>query len=136
MNFFTDLLFTQYYELKSKGRPTKSAKNTGILLLSVLIILLCVTVFMALYALGFFKSPDSSGMSGRALGRVVGIGVLALAYGGIYILYGKKEKYDALIKEYEMLSDEQQNEVYKNGMKRFFIAFIIMLFLIVVLAIV
>jgi Ca2+/Na+ antiporter len=134
MKFFTDLLFTQYYELKSKGRPTKSAKNTGILLLSVLIILLGVTIFMALYTFGAFSITGSG--SGRATGRLVGIFFLAVIYGSIYQFYGKQEKYEAIIRDYETLSDEEQNEVYKRGMKHFFIAFIVMLVLIVGLAVI
>lgn len=134
MKFFTDLLFTQYYELKSKGRPTRSAKNTAILLLSVLIILLAVAIFMALYTFGAFNVTGSG--NGRATGRLVGVFFLAVIYGAIYQFYGKQDKYEAIIHEYETLSDEAQNDVYKRGMKHFFIAFIVMLVLIVGLAVI
>ncbi|MBS3914919.1 MAG: hypothetical protein KG003_10490 [Bacteroidetes bacterium] len=133
MNFFEDLLFTQYYELRSKGKSTASAKNTGILLLSVLILLVLITIFMVINAFGILNNI-STPWNGKYIGKLLGIVFLALCFGAIYLFYGNPVKYDKIIQKYEQYSEEEQNLIYKTGMKKFLILFSVLLMLIVVFA--
>jgi Ca2+/Na+ antiporter len=134
MNFFTDLLFTQYYELKSKERPTTSAKNTGILLISTLVIMALVAIFLVLNASGVIAAVAAP-IQGRLLGRLVGAILLAAAFGVVYLIFGKQEKYDGIIREYERKPAAEQLQIFKSGMKKFFLVFVILLVAIIVAAI-
>lgn len=134
MKFVRNLIYSQYYELKKKERPLNSAKTTALILATVMLVLVVVAVFMLILVTGVadgFESP----WSGSATGRVAGILVFALCFGIVYFVYGRPEKYNALIKSYEALPESEQEKTYKHGMKQFALVFVILMLVIIGLGI-
>jgi hypothetical protein len=133
MKLLRNLLFSQYYELKKKDRPVKSAKNTGLILSSVFIVLTIVALFMLLYTTGIFKGVYSP-YSGKAMGRIGALLLFAISYGSMYVLYGKQDKFDALIASYEGLTIDEQESIYKKTMRQILTVFVVLMLIIILAA--
>ncbi|MBI1307472.1 MAG: hypothetical protein GC181_12795 [Bacteroidetes bacterium] len=132
MKFFHDLIFTQYYELKQKGRPVEASKRTALIMVSVIFFLIALDALLIVYKIGIISSLNTP-MSGRAAGKIFGLLIFGALYGLVYFLFGQKEKYQSIIDSYEKLSDEDQKQTFKKGMKNFGYVFGGLLFLLVVL---
>lgn len=119
MKLIDDILFSQHYELKKKGKPVGSAKNTGLLLCSVLVVLLLLDLAFLLYVTGILKVASIGGLSGRSTGRLLAIPVVAIVFYFLYKVAGNQEKYEAMVARNEALSSEAQEVLYHSAMKRF-----------------
>lgn len=135
MKWIEDLLFTQHYELKKKERPTKSAKSTGIILVSVFVVMMVVAVLMILFALGIFSSLNAFG-SGKSMGKALGLLLFGAAFGIIYLNYGSDNKYNALLDKYYQLNSLEQEAIYKKGLRKMLLIFISLMTIIIIFAVI
>ena len=131
MKFIEDLIYTQYYELKKKDRPIKSAKTTALVLVSVLGVLVITAVFMIFYASGIAKGIANP-MGGRAMGKILALLAFGLVYAIVYGLFGRESKYNEIISSRELISEQEQENMYKSGMKNMAILFLLLMGIIII----
>jgi hypothetical protein len=120
MNVFEALICNQYAELKLKGKGP-SAKINGVMLIALSWLLYFISFLFLLNLLGFdaFKAISRHGLSGRSTGKLLGALLLAVFYALVHFLYGRQQKFDAIIQQFDSLSEMEQKAVSKKGLYYF-----------------
>jgi len=62
---------------------------------------------------------------GRVTEKILGLILLGLTFGTLYLIYGKHEKYDQIIEEYEVKGENERQQIYKSARKRLLILFLV-----------
>ncbi|WP_406684624.1 DUF3784 domain-containing protein [Seonamhaeicola sp. MEBiC1930] len=133
MNVFKALYCNQYYELEPQGKAD-TAKKMGTVLNAVAIMLILLSIFFLLLTFvpdferelnKMFKSAFGR-RSGRAVGKFVGLAIVALAFPVIRYTLGTEKSYQNIIAEFKSKSAEEQAQISKKGLQ-FFIRVIVLI---------
>ena len=133
---FKSIVFSQFHEFKKQGKDPLKARSLAILMVFILLVLLMLFLFLLLKDISTI--PDF-GMEGgkkrsKAAGRVVGLGILGIAYLLTYLGLGENLMKRYLI-DFEQMDTGKQHSESKKGLRYFVISLFTLLALIVGLAI-
>lgn len=126
MNVFKALYCNQYYELEPKGKAD-TAKKMGTILNAVAIMLILLSIFFLLVVIipdfdralnKMFKSAFGR-RSGRAVGKFIGLIIVALAFPIVRYTLGTERSYNKTINEFKSKSAQEQEAISKRGLKFF-----------------
>lgn len=131
MNLIQTIYCSQYYDLKKNGRDHTKGRTNGTLLVAAMMLLILVSVIV-LYNVympgnGMDRFFRGTGISGRAMGKLLGLGGLAALYALLNFTVGSKSSYNRMIQQWQGLSDEELKNASKTALKVFltvFVAFI------------
>ncbi|MCD6011997.1 MAG: hypothetical protein K0Q79_1859 [Flavipsychrobacter sp.] len=127
MNLIQTIYCSQYYELKKSGRDYTKGRTNGTVLVAAILLLIIIAVIVPYCVYvpgnGIDRMFRGTGMSGRAMGKILGLGGLALLYGILNFTAGSKSSYDRMIQQWENMSDDELKATVKKAMKIFFVAF-------------
>lgn len=137
MNLIETIYCSQYYELKKSGRDPQKGRLNGTLLSAVVIILAMVGIGLAANKFTgshWLSDLSSSGLSGKFIGRMVGLVLLVVIGGTLSFTYGSRQNYNKMIQRWEQLPAEVLEQTVKTALKIFGVVF--GMFLVVILVVV
>ena len=122
MNLFDCVTCNQYYELVKTGRDGKKARFNGNLLNTVCIFLLLLT----LVTLFFMNSASGKDFfnrlalifgerSGKGLGELMAIPVLAIIYLVISKTIGTQTRFERITAEFDSLAEIDKKAIFRRG---------------------
>ena len=121
MNLFDCVTCNQYYELVKTGRDARKARFNGNLLNAVCILLLLLTVF-TFFLNGavekrFFEklASDFGERSGKGLGELMAIPLLAVIYFIIKTTIGSESRFERITAEFDSLGETDKKVIFKRG---------------------
>ncbi|MBK8953499.1 MAG: hypothetical protein IPM85_15775 [Chitinophagaceae bacterium] len=141
MTFLETLYGSQYYELQQKGRDGNKGRLNGNLFLSAFIILVFFAVLLLLvnFIPGFEKSVwktirnlFGNGFSGRSIGRLVALPLMAIIYFICAATAGSKKNFTALTQKFMQYPDEVKKKAPMKMLLPFLlvlVVFMVMLFM-------
>lgn len=119
---FKRIVFNQFNSLLKQGKDPMGARIGSLMMLSVLIILLgFILLFINRQSLG---SPSAIGLAPRTLGRLGGLLVLALVFGFLFLVLGRKARFERYLKEFEALDEYDRASMSQSGFWIFFVPFL------------
>ena len=141
MNIFSIIYFSQYYELKEKGKDPLKGRLNGTLLSAVVIMLNLVSLGLIVAAVSphnlfVQKITDFfEGFSGdaKSTGKLLGLLLMIITGGLLWLTIGSKKGYLKIAERYMQLPDELQKKTIKQGLVIFLVSFAIFLFCIFLL---
>lgn len=111
MTFLQALYGSQYHEINNRGGDASKGRINANLLLSALIILgILFVVTLAVTMFDLSLAPNSSSISGKALGRLLAIPLLGVCYVVSSNTVGTIEKYEQYAQEFTEFSEQEQNK--------------------------
>jgi hypothetical protein len=139
MRFLETIYFSQYYELKKSGKDPMKGRLNGTLLSATIIILNLVSIVLLLFklaphsSLAMFISNIFSGYSGsgKALGKLIALVLLAVVGGVLWATIGSEASYKRIAEKYQTFTEEEQKSTVKQSLLIFFFSFAVFLVLIV-----
>ncbi|MGC4101110.1 hypothetical protein [Ferruginibacter sp.] len=93
MNWIQTIYCSQWYELKQKGRDPMKARLNGTLLTAVMLLLLLAVVVILGRKYIPWQLPSHTGISGKAVGQVLGLVGIAVVGGVINFTIGSEKNY-------------------------------------------
>lgn len=121
MGFLKYIYFSQYYELKQKGKEEKAFLN-GNVLVATMFLFLAGAFYMFLlfsdsssYEFDRFIEKTLSIGSGRLSGKILGLVSLLLIYILVRLTVGTRKKYEKNIAAFNELSPKKQAKQAKVG---------------------
>lgn len=118
---FKRIVFNQFNSLLKQGKDPMGARVGSLMMLSVLIILLgVILLFINRDSLG---NPSAIGAAPRTLGRLGGILALALVFGFLFLVLGRKARFERYLKEFQELDEYDRASMSQSGFWIFFVPF-------------
>lgn len=121
MGFLKYIYFSQYYELKQKGREEKAFLQGNVLVATMFLFLAAALYIFLLfsdstsYELDRFLFDTFSIGSDRLNGKILGLVFLFLIYILVRFTIGTRKKYDKNIAAFNELPLEKQAQLAKRG---------------------
>ena len=123
MNLIDKLYYSQYYELKQKGKAAAARKtaNTLVTVAFLAHFFVLMTLLVILFPdLGDAISDFNKDIFGRRNGRLAGMVFAGIPMGIIYWVVvktiGSESNYESIIAEGQLLSEDQQQATIKSGL--------------------
>jgi hypothetical protein len=139
MRFLEIIYFSQYYELKKSGKDPMKGRLNGTLLSATIIILNLISLILltlkaaphsavAMYISNFFSGYSGSG---KALGKLLALVLLAVIGGLLWATTGSEASYKRIAEKYQAFTEEEQKSTVKQSLLIFFFSFAVFLVLII-----
>lgn len=135
MNWLETIYCSQYYELKTTNRDPMKGRNNGTVLAAAILMLVIISAIVLYCRLSPGNPIDhlfrGSHLSGRSIGKIIGLVGLGAIYGILYLTFGSPASYDKLVKKWETLPAETLARTKKTSLIIFgvaFVAFLIVIF--------
>ena len=126
MNVFKSLYCNQYAELAPQGKGAAARANgTGLLTVALLANIAVPIVLVLLLSEDVADAAqdiieDMFGRrNGRGAGRFIGFAAIVPLYFGVKFTIGTESSFNATIKEYNNLPEDEQKAVSKKGLRYF-----------------
>ena len=123
MNIIHQLYYSQYYELKQKGKAAAARKtaNTLVTVAFLAHFFVLMTFLVILFPdLGEAISDFNTDIFGRRNGRLAGMlfaGIpMGIIYGVVIKTIGSESHYESIITEGQSLSEDEQRATIKSGL--------------------
>lgn len=123
MNIIHQLYYSQYYELKQKGKAAAARKtaNTLVTVAFLTHFFVLMTLLVMLFPdLGDAISDFNKDVFGRRNGRLAGVVFAGIPMSLIYMVViktiGSESNYEGIITEGQLLSEDQQRATIKSGL--------------------
>lgn len=127
MTLLQSLYCNQYYDLKKQGKEYAAHKNGNITVTVSLLFNVCTVFFLLAFLsdsfadfIGHGFKHFFQGITGKGMGRLIALLLMATIYPIVIYTVGKKENFDKTIAAFEAMSDAEQKEVSSKGIKYFF----------------
>lgn len=133
---FKRIVFNQFHDLIRQGKDPMKARVNVLLLVAVLVMLpLIILFFLNIDWLSVHvRCVSGLGIPGRLLGKLLGLSVLASVLGMLFLLLGKKARFQTYLNEFYTLNEQQRQQESKRGLLYFLVPFFMMLALVLYLA--
>lgn len=128
MNLAETIYCSQYYEIKKNGKDPAKGRTNGTVLVAAMILLLLVSVIVVYNVYmpgnGMDRLFRGTGISGRSMGKIIGLGGLAALYAILNFTVGSKSSYERMMRQWETMPDEELKATVKKALKIFFSVFL------------
>lgn len=129
MNFLQNLFGSQYYEISNRGGDIGRGRRNGNLFLSAFVILLIIALAAIIFTFTDCTMRDLEQsfkktfglMSGKAIGRLLAIPILAIIYFIIIKTVGSESSYNKYIEAFNQQPEEEKNKANAKVLIPFFI---------------
>ncbi len=135
MNFLEALYGSQYSEISSNGKDGNKGRLNGNVILSAIILMVTISGFLlmcSLFKIHWYSQSWIPGLSGKALGRILGLVMFFSIYNVVSKSIGNEARFREYVKRFLAYPEEIQKTANKMIMLRFAVSlifFIIMVFI-------
>ncbi len=131
MTFLQALYGSQYKEIKDRGGDASKGRTNANLFLSVFFLLILILLFLLASKILPVPTPDTSGISGRAIGKLLAIPLIAIVYFIIINTIGTKTSYKKMVDEFYMLPSRVQETANQKILVPFFVILALIMMLVI-----
>ncbi len=135
MNFLEALYGSQFSEIAKNGKDGNKGRLNGNIILSVIILMVMISSFLlvcALFKIQWYSQSWVPSLSGKMLGRILGLVMLFMIYNVVSKSIGNEVRFQEYVKRFLAFPEEIQKTANKMILLRFFVSlafFIIMVFI-------
>ncbi len=135
MIFLEALYGSQYSEISKNGKDGNKGRLNGNVILSAIILMVTISGFLlmcSLFKIHWYSQSWIPGLSGKALGRILGLVMFFSIYNVVSKSIGNEARFREYVKRFLAYPEEIQKTANKMIMLRFAVSlifFIIMVFI-------